>query len=286
LTSDEKNKNLVLFFTGMGRCGDRFPRDFRTFIENSKGNDITVLMQGFYGRSCGYFKGKPWVLVHNDQKQIIENYIKSGGFPPPNARQKGTHRHSNLSETFFIHDFPETKSVIRKFAVALESTSKKVKLQGRNNTPSISSQLLDELIEILAKKGMNVCKTSDKDYMFDIRRHKNPVHMQYDMTGNQVKIKNRSMRDDYDTGVGGATSGDMNVTSQAQNTAAGTFMPTIIWKKRKNGSGSTIFGIKLLCRGAYIRNPKTNLPQKISTNISNPSVSAFPWIDSTNKKPK
>ena len=288
VASEHEDKTLILFFTGMGRCGDRFPRDFRTFIEFSRGNDITVLMQGFYGRSCGYHKGRPWVLLHNDQKDIIEKYIASGGFAPKNATQKGTEKYKNMSETYFVDEIPELKPIIGKFMNILDSTSKKKKLQGRNNTPSLPTSLLDELIDVLAKKGMNVCRTSEKDYMYDIRRHKAPVHMQYDITKDQVRIKNRMMRGDYDTGVGGATSGN----AQSQNTQAGTFIPTIIWKPNNSGSTNLIIcGIKLLCRGAYLRNPKTKMPQQISVAKSNPNVSAFPHIDmakkaTINKKPK
>ena len=96
------------------------------------------------------------------------------------------------------------------------------------------------------------------------------------------------MRGDYDTGVGGATSGN----AQSQNTQAGTFIPTIIWKPNNSGSTNLIIcGIKLLCRGAYLRNPKTKMPQQISVAKSNPNVSAFPHIDmakkaTINKKPK
>lgn len=73
----------IIFVTARGRMSDSFPRDCGFGLDFTSNTDcLAALIQGVYGRMCGYWKDPFVLLSHNNyqrvQKLIKDNYVPSG----------------------------------------------------------------------------------------------------------------------------------------------------------------------------------------------------------------
>ena len=282
INSPHNKKSLVLFFTGMGRCGDRFPRDFRTFVDMSRGKDATILLQGFFGRSCGYFKDRPWVLLFSDQARIIQSYIANHGHAPSNSTQKGTKKSNRFnSKSFFVSEYPCLNAVAEKLMRLLHSTAIKRNLQGRNNCNSIPREYFDEIIKTLVDKGEKLCTLDKKNFYFENSKNKTPFPMSYEVENGEVKIRNRSGTTDRISGSdisGGIVSGIQKKVGYQSHNTNGIFVPSIVWHKTNSSRIKLkIVGFSLLCAGSHEK-INGNIV-KIPSRVCDPEQSAFHDID-------
>jgi hypothetical protein len=79
--AQRKKPHLPYLFmvTSKARMGDQFPSDVQYFIELSqKTSDLNALLQGLFGRACGY--GKNSLVILSDQNhRILDAYMASHG---------------------------------------------------------------------------------------------------------------------------------------------------------------------------------------------------------------
>jgi hypothetical protein len=78
-TQNDKRPYVVVT-VGKGRMGDAFPRSTVMAVDlTHSATDANALLQGVYGRMCGYGKRKPLVIMSNNSKDLIEQYIDNLG---------------------------------------------------------------------------------------------------------------------------------------------------------------------------------------------------------------
>jgi hypothetical protein len=108
--SETKNKHLVVFLTAGGRCGDQFPHDFRFFIElPGSTSDFTVHSQSLFGRSNGYAKGTPTVILPRHHVRLIRRVIAEDGHMAEFITNKGAKKASNKSKTWWVRRYTPKK---------------------------------------------------------------------------------------------------------------------------------------------------------------------------------
>ncbi len=111
----EKRRNpelpFVILVTNRARMSDSFPKEVRVFIEFSKkASDINALLQGLFGRACGYYKETTIYLSHRN-KTLINDYIRNDGlvnYKPSRHAQLVSHEPDEFVSPVFEKFTPAT----------------------------------------------------------------------------------------------------------------------------------------------------------------------------------
>lgn len=75
----DTDQNYVIFVTGAARMADAFPSDVKFFADFTvESSTLASLLQGLYGRSCGYNKSST-VFLSNGNYEAIMEYIRTKG---------------------------------------------------------------------------------------------------------------------------------------------------------------------------------------------------------------
>jgi hypothetical protein len=277
-------KTLVVVFTAKGRCGDQFPPDFRTFIEvpGMNNRDITVLAQAMYGRSCGYNKGTPWVILPERQCDIIETYINNDGHVTGDMKAKGAKTHEFKSRQYFgieyelqdgkavaVNTDPELLRILKKIQKACPKISSlatdKKGFQGMGKggriEKAIPTGLVQEVVALLQKRGQPLASLDEVGHGFSTFKTKNRVKRHAylkpaSVLGPTVGFLARGYRL-TDTGETDSSGGRISGSPTGQHIADHVFQPTLVWFDHKGADGlyrKELVGINLLCRGMYWRN--------------------------------
>lgn len=136
LLENRRNPDLpfLILVTNRARMSDSFPSEVHAFIEFSKkASDINALLQGIFGRACGYNK-KSTVYVSGHNKRLIEEYVDNVG-----VVKYAPSRHAQPD---FREDVPARSQVFEKFS---HTTAKDV--------PKVAEflrRIQDELVDTLA----------------------------------------------------------------------------------------------------------------------------------------
>jgi hypothetical protein len=73
------NENFIIFVTGAARMADAFPINVKYFVDFTfESATLASLLQGLYGRSCGYNKNSTVYLSENNASNLRE-YIRTKG---------------------------------------------------------------------------------------------------------------------------------------------------------------------------------------------------------------
>ena len=289
--SENAGKSLVVFFTARGRCGDQFPTDFRSFIEIPGLNcfDLTVLLQSFYGRSNGYFKGTPDVLMPYNQANQIEEYIALGGVVPDGGTARGTVGTGNLSMTQTIqiftpiedsyydkkelryqpesHEFENLNPVLQDAVLKLEKSfnenapdRQKASNHTNEDTKGIYTyvpiEAFTKFVIVARESGIDAVEVNDLSNFYRARNGQYMRHVYMEPGASRpeyIKIKNRTTRK-CDDGIGGGTAGEGRASSNAQYAGGDEiFHPTFTWHHVFSSEGKRI-GKKLVSIQLLMRN--------------------------------
>lgn len=75
----DSQSNFVIFVTGAARMADAFPINVEYFVDFTyKSTTLSSLLQGLYGRSCGYNKNSK-VFLSDNNAYLIREYIDTKG---------------------------------------------------------------------------------------------------------------------------------------------------------------------------------------------------------------
>jgi hypothetical protein len=259
---ENRDKALVMFFTAKGRCGDQFPSDFQTFLEvpGMLNNDMTVNLQAFFGRSCGYFKGIPDVILPEHQAEMLRSYMRHHGIIEPRYKSKNCKTDiQGRSLTVDVYKFNKEKPVRKDFKLVnralrdalldIERDFKDVAAfkqdELRNGLTNYANlDKLQNFITIANSIGYSLADTNDFLNGYKSRRGAFHRHTYFDPSKprpEEVKINNRGCRSD-------------GITPTGQVNKELVFMATLVWARVWNDSG-TVAGRKLIGLNLLVNGP-------------------------------
>ncbi|MFA5490547.1 MAG: hypothetical protein WC284_15275 [Candidimonas sp.] len=76
-----KNKPFMIVVVAKARMGDSFPNSVELFVDfTNEASDINALLQGLFGRSCGYGKERSKVVMSDKSAAMLRMYVETKGF--------------------------------------------------------------------------------------------------------------------------------------------------------------------------------------------------------------
>lgn len=165
-TQNDKRPYLVVT-VGKGRMGDAFPGSTIMGIDLSHAaTDMNALLQGVFGRMCGYGKRKPLVIVSKQAKDMLVQYEDNLGVTEDfkhskHVKMSTIEKGRNQQESFFMitdemisADTPD--SPLRAFRADVISYLEKQKLAKETSSAMVPRRdnQFSNLPELMAKHGI------------------------------------------------------------------------------------------------------------------------------------
>jgi hypothetical protein len=312
---ENTGKSFVVFFTAKGRCGDQFPIDFRSFVEIPGLNcfDTTVLLQSFYGRSNGYFKGVPNVLMPKDQADLIREYIELQGVVPPSGDAKNTKWQGALAMTQDISVYqpnidskfdgehyrpeknefecvnPKLAEALHEIEKSLISATSHIGNSTRGMPTEIPIDVIAKFVTAAKQAGIKAADVNNLQYLYKRRNGDYMRHVYFDPQKSKpaaIKVKNRGARKG-DRSIGGSVSGNSQSLGGSE-----IFQPTLTWHPVwKNGIqvGKKLISVQLLMHSCMTVPDRTPLlgcnkynrstVKVTSDRVVDPNKSASGFVD-------